>query len=68
MPSRSQKETKISNNCQRPVKPLDFPSPTQLENKKKPGCSRMPLSFFAVAYLSPHISINIVELSGPPTL
>ena len=24
----------------------------------------MPFSFFAVAYLSPHISINIVEFSG----
>ena len=28
----------------------------------------MPFSFFAVAYLNPHISINIVEFSGPPTL
>jgi hypothetical protein len=28
----------------------------------------MPFSFFAVAYLSPHISINIIEFSGPPTL
>jgi hypothetical protein len=49
------------------VKPLDFPSPTQLENKK----NRMQpdaFCFFAVAYLSPHISINIVEFSGPPTL
>jgi hypothetical protein len=28
----------------------------------------MPFSFFAVAYLSSRISINIVEFSGPPTL
>ncbi len=28
----------------------------------------MPFSFFAFAYLTPHISINIVEFSCPPAL